>query len=305
MTRLEGPYHQSQINHYLSCPQALLLKLQGAEPAFRSMAQCRGRAVHTIINRLHRDRDWDRWEELFDDAWTSEFSLPGPPINADAARIEREYQDWRTAVGNYVERERDSEVLCCELPVRGIITSRSGREYAIEGTVDQVRPSEDGNGYDVYELKTNATLPGPASLGRNVQLCLYCWCCVTGEVHLDGRWASARDVLPGFLRSCVLYKLSDLIPYKRAGRHPDGTKYSAGDLRGDPDIALPIRPDQLVEGVRALARIIAAIRAGGFFWNPSSLYGGCDACPYEHACGTTFRFGRETIPMPAALPKIA
>jgi hypothetical protein len=305
MTRLEGPYHQSEINDYLSCPQALLLKLQGVEPAFRSMGRCRGRAVHTTVNRLHRDRNWDRWEEVFDEAWTSEFSLPGPPINADAARIEKEYQDWRTAVGNYVERERDSDVLCCELPVRGIVTSRSGREYAVEGTVDQVRPSADGDGYDVYELKTNATLPGPAGLGRNVQLSLYCWCCVTGEVRLDGKWAPAREVLPGFLRGCVLYKLSNLIPYKRAGRRGDGTKYSAGDLRGDPDIALPIRPDQLVEGVRALARIIAAIRAGGFFWNPSSLYGGCDACPYEHACGTTFRSGRETIPMPAALPKIA
>jgi hypothetical protein len=175
----------------------------------------------------------------------------------------------------------------------------------VEGTIDQVRRSADGAGYEVYELKTGAALPGEASLERSVQLCLYCWCCATGEAFVGDRWVPAKDALPGFLRSCVYYKLSNLIPYKRAGRHADGTKYVAGDLRGDPRVVLPVRPGRLVEGVTAIARIIAAIRAGGFFWNPSSLYGGCDSCPYKYACGTSFSSNRDVIPMVAPAEQLA
>ena len=50
-----------------------------------------------------------------------------------------------------------------------------------------------------------------------------------------------------------------------------------------------------------MARIIAAIRARGFFWNPSALYGGCDACAYSHACGQSFSSEGESagvMPLP-------
>lgn len=296
MVRLEGPYHQWQINKYLSCPQSLLLSLEGVEPLFRSLGQCRGSAVHAAIHQIHTHGTWDRWDRVFDDAWHDELNRPGPPIDATPDKIEREYEDWRMAVSNYAQMERNAPLIHSELMVRGVVTSRSGREYVLQGTVDQVRLSNEGSGYDIYELKTNLALPGPASLERNVQLCLYCWCCVTGEVLIDNDWVAAADALPGPLRDCVLYKLSALIPYKRAGRRSDGTKYAAGDLRGDPRVSLPVKADQLVEGTQAIARIIAAVRAGGFFWSPSSLYGGCDACPYKYACGTTFTSNREVVP---------
>ena len=305
MRRLEGPYHQSEINDYLSCPQALLLKLKGAEPLFRSLSRCRGCAVHRAIRRLHDEQVWDNCQAIFDEAWNEELNRPGPPINATAGQGEKEYADWLTAVENYAARERDADILYCELPVRGVVVSRSGREYVVEGMVDQVRLAADGSGYELYELKTNVTMPGLASLERSVQLCLYSWCCVTGEVRVDGRWLPAREVLPGFLQSCVCYKLSSLIPYKRSGRRPDGTKYAAGELRGDPRIALPVKAEQLVEGVRGIARIIAAIRAGGFFWNPSSMYGGCDACPYKHACGSSFTSNAEVAALPLPEPSSA
>ena len=298
MIRLEGPYRQSQINDYLSCPQALLLRLEGVEPLFRTLGRSRGAAVHGVVFRLHHDQTWEKWQRVFDDAWIEEFSRPGPPINATPDQIDREYDDWKTAIGNYVQHERDASVLYSELPVRGLLTSRSGREYTVEGIVDQIRIVDDGMGFDVYDLKTNASMPGPATLQRNIQLCLYCWCAVTGEVFIDGGWVASSDALPGCLRSCVLYKLSSLIPYKRAGRRSDGSKYQAGDLRGDPRVTVPVKADQLVEGAQGIARIIAAIRAGGFFWNPSAMYGGCDACPYKYACGTTFSSNRKGLPVP-------
>ena len=300
MTRLEGPYHQWQLNEYLSCPQALLLRLEGVEPLFRSMARCRGSAVHAAIHRLHAAMGWEDWEKVFEDAWREEFGRPGPPVNGTSEKIEQEYRDWKTAMGSYVAMEREAPVLFHELPVRGVVTSRSGRKYILEGTIDQIRRSDDEEGYDVYEMKTSASLPGWSSLERNVQLCLYCWCAVTGEVRVNGQWIASRKVLPGFLRNCVVYKLSDLIPYKRAGRRRDGSRYAAGELRGDPRVALPVKAEQLVEGTQAIARIIAALRAGGFFWNPSSRYGGCDSCAYKYACGTTFTSNREALPEPVA-----
>jgi hypothetical protein len=258
------------------------------------MAQCRGSAVHAAVAALHRDQAWNLWDPVFETAWSEEFNRLGPPINATPDKIEQEYADWRTAIQTYAQRERKSRVLHTELLVRGVVTSRWGRKYAVEGTIDQIRQCDDGQGYEVYELKTNASLPGFAALERNVQLCLYCWCCVTGDVFLDGAWVSAREALPGILRGCAYYKLVNLIPYKRSGRHPDGSKYSEGDLRGEPVIHIPIRPDRLVEGVQGVARIIAAIRAGGFYWNPSALYGGCDACAYCHACGKSFNSESES-----------
>ena len=307
MIRLEGPYRQSQINAYLACPQALLLKLRGVEPLFRSLGQTRGAAVHRIINCMHEEEAWNGWHKLFDYIWAEEFSRVGPPINATPDQIDRDCDDWRTAVGNYVAKEQNARVLYAELPVRGILESRSGREYTVEGIIDQIRRSSDGAGYDIYEFKTNATLPALASLQRNIQLCLYCWCAVTGEVFVDDKWLPAKDILPGYLQNCVLYKLVNLMPYKRAGRRSDGTKYQAGDLRGDPCITVPVVADHLVEGAQAIARIIAAIRAGGFFWNPSALYGGCDACPYKYACGTGFTAKQEDLPapMPEKVAKIA
>ena len=305
MIRLEGPYRQSQINDYLSCPQALLLRLDGVEPLFRTLSQSRGAAVHGAVFRLHHDQTWERWQGVFDDAWAEEFSRPGPPINATPDQIDCEYDDWQMAIGNYVEKEKDSSVLYSELMVRGVLTSRSGREYTVEGIIDQIRVTDDGRGFDIYELKTNATLPGPATLQRNIQLCLYCWCAVTGEAFVDGAWVTVRNALPGCLRNCVLYKLSSLIPYKRAGRRSDGSKYQAGDLRGDPQVIVPVKADQLVEGAQGIARIIAAIRAGGFFWNPSALYGGCDACPYKYACGTSFSSDREGLPAQEASARTA
>ena len=53
-----------------------------------------------------------------------------------------------------------------------------------------------GSGFDLYELKTSTSLPGPASLERNVQLCLYSWCCVTGELQIDGKWVSVGSIEP-------------------------------------------------------------------------------------------------------------
>ncbi|OPZ96205.1 MAG: PD-(D/E)XK nuclease superfamily protein [Planctomycetes bacterium ADurb.Bin412] len=299
MVRLEGPYRQSQINDYLACPQALLLKLQGTEPQFRSLSQTRGSAIHRMIHGLHEEGLWNSWQLLFEDIWSEEISRTGPPLNAAPEEIDREYQDWRTAMGNYVEQEHDATILFAELPVRGVLHSRSGREYSVEGIIDQIRPAADGRGYEIYEFKTSATLPALASLQRNIQLCLYCWCAVTGEVCVDGNWLPAKDILPGYLQNCVLYKLVNLIPYKRAGRHGDGSKYQAGDLRGDPRICIPVTSDHLVEGAQAIARIIAAIRAGGFFWNPSSLYGGCEACPYKYACGTSLTAKAQSLPAPA------
>ena len=304
MVRLEGPYRQSQINDYLACPQALLLKLQGAEPLFRSLSQTRGTAIHRIIRCLHDEGQWNDWQVQFEDIWAEEFSRAGPPINATPDQIDREYNNWRTAVGNYVEKEQNATILYAELPVRGVLRNRSGRVYTVEGIIDQIRPSADGHGYYIYELKTNATLSTLASLQRNIQLCLYCWCAVTGEVFVGDNWLSAKDVLPEYLQNCVLYKLVNLIPYKRAGRRSDGTKYQAGDLRGDPLISVPVTTDNLVEGAQAIARIIAAIRAGGFFWNPSALYGGCEVCPYKYACGTSSTAKQQNLPAPTPEKKV-
>ena len=58
-----------------------------------------------------------------------------------------------------------------------------------------------------------------------------------------------------------------------------------GDLRGDPCYRIRKTQEQLELGAGSIARIIAAIRAGGFYWNPSATYGGCDACAVRHACG--------------------
>ena len=282
---IQPPYHQSILNAYLACPEALrLTALEGVRPAFRHYAQVRGTAVHSTVSRLHNEQAWDRARELFAEEWELQFGLSGAPVNADAKKLAKEFEDWADAVEQYALGEHKAPVLYCELRVRGAVRSRGGRSYPVEGTIDQVRRCS-GGGYEVYEIKTNAASPSLATLERNIQLSLYGWCLHTGEVLVGGKWQAAAEVLGGPLRGMVAYHLAHLIPYRRAGRRADGSTYAAGDLRGDPCYRISRTPEQLEQGAQAIARIIAAIRAGGFFWNPSAMYGGCDACPVKQACG--------------------
>lgn len=293
---LQPPYHQSILNAYLACPEALrLTAVEGVRPAFRHYAQVRGSAVHATISRLHAEQAWGHARELFEEEWELQFGLPAAPINADAKKLTKEFEDWADAVEQYARRECEAPVLYCELPVRSSVRSRGGRSYPVEGIVDQIRRCEDG-GYEVYEIKTGAAAPSLATLERNIQLALYAWCLHAGEVLVDGRWQPAAAALGGPLRGIVAYQLAHLIPYRRAGRRVDGSTYAAGDLRGDPCYRIHKTPEQLEQGAQAIARIIAAIRAGGFFWNPSAMYGGCDACPVKHACGQGLLSNRDLEP---------
>jgi len=282
---IQPPYHQSTLNAYLAFPEKLrLTAVEGVRPTFRHYAQVRGTAVHSAIARLHEEHAWDQARDVFAQEWELQFSLPDSPVNASAKKLDKEYEDWCAAVEQYALREHNAPVLYCELPVRGAVRSRGGRCYEVQGTVDQVRRA-DGGGYEVYEHKTNATCPSLATLERNIQLSLYGWCLHAGEILVDDQWQPASEVFDGALRGMVSYHLAHLIPYRRAGRRSDGSTYSAGDLRGDPCYRITKTPEQLEQGALVIARIIAAIRAGGFYWNPSAMYGGCDACSVKHSCG--------------------
>ena len=258
--------------------------VRGVKPAFRHYAQLRGSAVHATIHRLHTEGGWDEARDLFREEWLLRLGAPGPPVNADEQKLAKEFDDWGDAVEQYALREREAEVAFSELRLRGTVRSLGGRGYEVEGTVDQLRRRPDG-GMALYEIKTNATPPTPAVLERNIQLALYGWCLNTGEAYVDGRWVPAIELCGGPVNELVHYQFGHLIPYRRNGRRGDGSTYSAGSLRGDPCYRVTKTPEQLAEGARSIARIIAAIRAGGFFWNPSATYGGCDACPVRHACG--------------------
>ncbi|UCC30690.1 MAG: PD-(D/E)XK nuclease family protein [Phycisphaerales bacterium] len=282
---IQPPYHQWMLNAYLACPEALRLTLLArVKPAFRHYARVRGTVAHATVFRLHVEKAWDRVDEVFEEEWGQQLALPGPPINANAKKLAKEFEDWRDALRQYVLREREARVVFCELPVRGTVRSRGGRPYAVEGVVDQVRPCADG-GFDVYEIKTSAANPSLATFERNIQLSLYAWCLHAGEVFVENEWQAVSKVLGENLHGIVCYQLAQLIPYRRAGRRPDGSTYAAGELRGDPCYRITKTPEQLEQGACAVARIIAAIRAGGFFWNPSAMYGGCDACAVKHGCG--------------------
>ena len=251
--------------------------------------------MHATIARLHKERAWGRARVTFEEEWDLHLSVPGPPINAEAKKLAKEFDDWSDAIDQYARREQEAPVLHGELPVRGTVRSRGGRAYAVQGTLDQVRRCHDG-GFELYEIKTSAAAQTLATLERNIQLALYAWCLHAGEVLVDDRWQTAAEALGGPLRGLVVYHLAHLIPYRRAGRRPDGSTYAAGDLRGDPCYRITKTPEQLAQGAQAIARIIAAIRAGGFFWNPSAMYGGCDACAVKHACGRGLTSNRDLQP---------
>ncbi len=135
---IDPPYHQSTLNAYLSCPEALrLTAIVGAKPAFRHYARVRGTAVHATIHRLHAESAWERAGAIFQEEWGLQLSLPGPRINADAKKLDKEFDDWAAAVEQYAVRECAAPVLYCELHVRGTVRSRGGRSYAVEGTVDR------------------------------------------------------------------------------------------------------------------------------------------------------------------------
>ncbi len=76
---IDPPYHQSILNAYLSCPEALrLTAIAGAKPAFRHYARVRGSAVHAAISKcleIFRLNDERIVRELVDQAQAAKLSL--------------------------------------------------------------------------------------------------------------------------------------------------------------------------------------------------------------------------------------
>lgn len=277
-------YSASKLHGMTGCSWRYWLESTGAVPETRSLALARGRAVHSTIARLHRERLWPDWFDLFKAEWDAELANPDESVlpwsnDETEEQIIAEFDDAHQIVENYVERERETPVLATEVPFRMILVhTRTGTRYRLAGTVDQ--PIIDRDRLILRDLKTNATAPNEAYLARNYQFSTYGLALrrgvflVNGEPISFGRYPDRLE----------WYQLHHLLPYKRAGKRGDGTSYVKGDLRGEPVIEVK-RTTADYDFFRAEAcRVIQIMRMKLFVRSPDPI--GCSMCRYSTACLT-------------------
>lgn len=235
----------------------------------------------------------DIWQEERRAAILQDAEIPWPD-NTNEEKIETLFSDGGRILGNYVERNRDAKVLGTEVTFFMLLRHpRTGTSYRFTGTVDQVREGDivmhnqtpgvyvpsDGEGLEVWDLKSDADAPDQAFLDRNIQFSTY----GLGLKHGLFEMADGLQPIGCYPSRSVWYHLQYLLPYKRGGTVPStGRKYSKGDLRGEPEIPVHRTPEDYEQFQAEACQMIRMIRMRMFFRSVTKI--GCSMCSVKHAC---------------------
>ena len=258
-----------------------------AIPQSRNIQGCRGTIVHAAINTLHRFKKWDDWGDLYDQEWAKEMAdpdeghLPWSNKNLTEKDIETIEKDGAIMLGQYVERNRDAIIIGSEVPFRMILEHpRTGTRYRFSGTADQLRETALEHSIYPWDNKTSAQVPDKTALYWDPQFTLYGLACAKGVWLIDGE----EYEIGTYPDQLVWYHIHHLLPYKKAGKRSDGSKYVKGDLRGDPIVPVPRTMQQYETFQDDVFRTVQKIRMGILTRQPDSIK--CSMCRHSHACAT-------------------
>lgn len=275
-------------------------------PEVRRPQAVRGSALHKTIHRLHRDQAWKHWLDVWQEerkrAILEDAEIPWAD-NVKEEKIETLFSDGGTILGNYVEQHQRAKVLASEVSFYMLLQHpRTGTRYRFTGTIDQVREGDivmhnqtpgiyvpsDGEGLEVWDIKSDADSPDQAYLDRNIQFSSY----GLGMRHGLFEMADGLQPIGVYPNRAVWYHLQNLLPYKRAGTVPStGRKYFKGDLRGDPEIQVDRTPEDYEQFQVEACQMIRMIRMRMFFRSVTKI--GCSMCSVKHAC-TSGRYMKAT-----------
>ena len=225
--RFNGPFHQSDIKNYLSCPRSFyynrVLKMDREKTSWANLG---GRAGHSAIEYAHKNREWDP-DKIF-----GEFqrALNKEQVSAENRGLEivgnMDQEKYRQMLTGYAAKpwNREAEVLALEAEFYFEITPAK-TTYAFAGRVDQLVeirtdllrrdfPRQFENIEKETVILHRDTKFGqkrqcsPFELALDVQFDIYGYAFLNGVFpHLDN---ASMGILPDYH---VKYHLQDHIPY--------------------------------------------------------------------------------------------
>jgi len=285
----QGPWHQSMISLYLTCPKQFKLRyVDNIRSDAKSSAMCAGTAMHGTIATMHTDNAFDHYEDIFQSEWDAVVKEDDENKfrDTEAAKLPGKRIEGLEIVKQYSVVERDAAVTFVEVPFEVEI---GGEKFA--GTIDQIRQS--GDEIQLVDLKSNLAAPSSLYLEKNLQFSIYAYGILNGILK-----PPSGDVELGILPVPYWYHLRNLLPYKKNGKTRGGRVYKKGDLKGNPMMKTPRNEADMEKLVQTIGDITKAIKMGVFFERPSSLGSCVGFCQYHAACNGEYHFADNAIILP-------
>jgi hypothetical protein len=297
MFQLNSPWHQSDVNNYLTCPQMAYFRtyLQLPEPG-RHPNAVTGSTLHWAIEQWHNEKQpaWNREHINGFVAYLFEQTILGhdpmtilhktdelPPVEWEWSKDSRE---------ELLEKAQQCFFLYTCQPHNieaNVIQSEAffrfkywGLEF--EGSMDQLRRMPDES-IELWDFKFSAFTPHREFLNRAIQFTIYSYALWKGDLFDTD---DNEEPIPDTKRSlgilpdrCVWYHLPHLVPYKRNGKNG-----SVGDPKGEPRYTFTLSKQRILFYMKNIRKIISQFHQGKFYLAGKQA-GSCNGfCHFHDAC---------------------
>jgi len=293
MHKFTGPFHQSDIYKYLTCPFSFYLhKILNIPESYRHPNTVTGSALHWAIDSWHSQQQsplthlqahdffqdfWHKTLQGLDPMTLAHNSAPLPQIKWEAIDQQQNdlIDDAVSVFFNYTNQEHNlsARVLHSEITFGLVFYNNQ-----FEGTMDQIRINDSGN-LELWDFKFSKVAPSQVYLDRSFQFSLYAIAMKEGALYVPGQDALELIQIGEYPEKIVWYHLRNLIPYKRSYKG-----FQPGDLRGDPRIHTTRSETQLKNTKKDLRKICTMMKSGHFPRSGRDT-GGCNGfCRHLDAC---------------------
>lgn len=297
MYTLNRPWHQSDVNNYLTCPTMFYLRSILELPEVgRHPNAVTGSCLHWAIEKWHTAKQ-PLWSHAKCDKFVADlFELtiqgqdpmtlmhsdgPPPPVTWEWGKDPREklLEKAQQCFFEYTSQPHniEAEVLHSEVYFKF-------RYWGIdfEGSIDQIRKCPDGS-IELWDFKFSSFTPHREFLKRAIQFAIYEYGIWRGVLYRTDEEANpikeTAHVIGCIPDRCVWYHLPHLVPY--AKNYKDKQK---GDIKGDPRFIIEMPQHRLMSEMRNIRKIISQARRGVFF-RAGKQAGACNGfCHYHDPC---------------------
>lgn len=299
--KFTGPFHQSHIADYCTCPMYFRLKdIDGMLPETVPSYMLFGIMFHKAFHVLHQCKDLDAvdWNVI---ANQCEKEVEAGSDNYPPQRVWWDDRDAEIAAF-IADAEETLKVYWSKPHNHESTILLSETEFAVDiggfpfaGRIDQLREMPDGRKV-IIDFKTGKSAASEMLLELGYQLSIYHYACEHGTFKDHGKVNIRPDAVG-------IYRTMDHLPYKKNGKTKTKT-YSKSDERG-PGLYLATRTTAdiraMIQDLGIVCRNIKGphydniknqLAAGGAFGRmPSYVYGqvACDACSLKTECAAERR----------------
>lgn len=301
MHKFEGPFHQSHIADYCTCPMYFRLRhIDEIQPETAPAYMFFGIVMHKAIHVLHQCKDLDA-VDFGAIADQCEKEVEAGNENYPPQRIA--WEDRKAEFVSFADDAEETLKVYWSKPFNYESTILlSETEFTVDiggfpfaGRIDQLREMPDGT-KAIIDFKTGKSVASEMLLELGYQLSIYHYACEHGTFEGHGKINLRPDAVG-------IYRTMDHLPYKKNGKTKTKT-YQKGDERG-PGLYLATRTEAdiraMIQDLGIVCRNIKGphydniknqLASGGAFGRmPSYVYGqvACDACSLKTECAAERR----------------